>query len=581
MAELTLPIIPRIISAREEEIVAESLAEFSQLQTWRTNFAGQYEEVAALIDPNSRNTFFYGSFNWPGTKQTSQQVDSSGMMALNRFGAICDSLLTPRNMTWHGLKFSDYLMKSRRVRLWCELAARALFRLRYAPHAGFTAQNTMCYRTLGAYGTPGMFIDEFDNTLYPWEKGIRYKSIPMGELFIRENHQGIVDGFIRWFRLSARQAYQKWGAMIPEQLHTPLKANSETPFNFIHRVCPRTDYDPERLDARGKPYASYYISLEGRTLLSEGGYRRFPAAISRYEQAAGEVYGRSPAMMVLPGLKTLNAQKRTLLKVGHRAGDPVLLTADDGIVDVSLRPGALNKGGVTADGKLLIHTLPTGDPKITKEMMAEEKLLINDAFFVTLFQILTETPTMTATEVIERTNEKGILLAPTVGNQQSGYLGPMIERELDVAMAIGELPDMPPELLEARGMPQATYSSPLSRAMRAQEAAGFVRTVETVKELVNITQDHSLLDPFDFDVAIPAIAEIQSVPESWMADTDKIAAKRKSRAEAQARQEQIQAAPAQAALAKAAAAQAKAGMVPSAQAPAGPGAPLAQQLQGA
>src|SRR5260221_7885680 len=141
-------------------------------------------------------------------------------------------------------------------------------------------------------------------------------------------------------------------------------------------------------------------------------------------------------------------------------------------------------------------------------MMAEEKSLINDAFFVTLFQILTETPTMTATEVIERTNEKGILLAPTVGNQQSGYLGPLIERELDVAMAIGEMPDFPPEIREARGLPTATYSSPLSRAMRAQEAAGFVRTVETVKELVAITGDPSLLDPFKFDVAIPSIAEI-------------------------------------------------------------------------
>ena len=40
-------------------------------------------------------------------------------------------------------------------------------------------------------------------------------------------------------------------------------------------------------------------------------------------------------------------------------------------------------------------------------------------------------PQMTATEVIERTNEKGILLAPTIGRQQSEYLGPMIERELD------------------------------------------------------------------------------------------------------------------------------------------------------
>lgn len=574
--------IPRIPTAREEDILQDSMREFSELQTYRNTFGSHWEEVAELILPNFRNTFFYGNYNWPGQKKTDRQIDASGMMALNRFGAICDSLLTPRNMTWHGLKADDpYVMKDRATRLWFEEVTKTLFKLRYAPHAGFTSQNTMCYQMLGAFGTNGMFIDEFDNTLYPHQVGLRYKAIPLGELFVRENHQGVVDGFIRWFRLTARQAYQKWGPeRFPATLLPALERNSEAQFNFLHRVCPRTDYDADRLDARGKPYASYYISIEGMCVLSEGGYRRFPAAISRYEQSAGEVYGRSPAMMVLPALKTLNAQKATFLKQGHRAADPVLLTADDGIVDASLRPGAINKGGVSPDGKPMIQILPTGNIQINKEMMEEEKNLINDAFFVTLFQILTETPTMTATEVIERTNEKGILLAPTVGNQQSGYIGPMVERELDVAMAIGALPPMPPRLKEAQGAYQVVYSSPLSRAMRAQEAAGFVRTVETVKELVNITQDPSLLDPFDFDTAIPEIAEIQSVPESWMAGPDAVAAKRKARADAQQKQQAVQEAPAKAAMMKAQAAQAKAGMLPGQQ-PAEGGAPLPQQLMGA
>lgn len=574
-------------TSREEAIVAESLQEFSELQTWRNVFAAHWEEVSELILPTSRNTFFYGNFNWPGQKKTDRQIDSSGALALNRFAAICDSLLTPRNMTWHGLQASDdYVMKDRQTRLWFEQVTRILFKMRYAPNANFSSQNQNSFQSLGAFGTQGLFIDEFDNAVHPGVRGIRYRSIPMGELFIRENHQGIVDGFIRWFRLTARQAYQKWGEQgtFPERLRPALEMGSEQLFSFIHRVCPRTDYDPERLDERGKPYASFYVSMEGRCLLSEGGYRMIPAAISRYEQTPGEVYGRSPAMMVLPALKTLNAEKRTFLKQGHRAADPVLLTADDGLVDMSLRPGAVNKGGMTADGKPLVSVLPTGNIQVTKEMMDEEKSLINDAFLVTLFQILTETPQMTATEVIERTNEKGILLAPTVGRQQSEYLGPMIDRELDILSSMGLLPPMPPRLKEAKGEYDVVYTSPLSRAMRAQEASGFIRTLESVKELVSITQDPSLLDPFDFDAAIPAIADIQAVPPSWMADNDQIKQKRQARAQAQARQQQIQEAPAQAAMMKAQAVQAKAGIgqQPPApgQMPASGGPPLAQQLGG-
>jgi hypothetical protein len=577
---------PRTPTDEEERIVAESIQEFNQLQTWRNTTATMWEEIAELIDPPSRNTFMYGNFNWPGQKKTDRQIDATGMLALNRFGAILDSLLTPRNMIWHGLRADNpYVMKQRGVRLYFEQVQKALFKYRYKPIANFSANNQGVYKSLGAYGTAGMFIDSFDGTL-SGQRGIRYRNVPIGELFLRENHQKVIDGFCRWFKFSPEQAYQKWPDTFPAVMVAPLKAKSPMTYDFLHRVVPRTDYDPQRLDYRGMPYCSYYISLTGRVLLSQGGYRSFPMAASRYEQTPGEINGRGPASYVLPALKTLNAEKTTFLKQGHRAADPVLFTADDGVVDASMRPGALNKGGVSPDGKLLVQPLPTGNIQITETMMGEEKALINDSFLVTLFQVLTETPTMTATEVIERTNEKGILLAPTVGRQQDEYLGPLVEREIAVLAEQGLLPPMPQVLREARGEYEVVYTSPLSRAMRAQEASGFIRTLEIGKELVNITQDPSHLDTFDIDTALPEIAEIQGVPASWMSSDDQIAAKRQARAKAQQVQQQIQAAPAQAAMMKAQAAQAKAGMggqsgpAPG-QMPAQGGAPLAEQVQGA
>lgn len=122
-------------------------------------------------------------------------------------------------------------------------------------------------------------------------------------------------------------------------------------------------------------------------------------------------------------------------------------------------------------------------------------------------------------------------------------------------------------------------TSPLSKAKQAQEAAGFFRTLEGLKEIVAVTGDHSILDPFDFTTAARGIAEIQSVRESWMSDDKAIAAKVKSRADAAQRQEMIQAAPAAAAMMKAKAATGQGqggGGTPTApaQAPAQAGAPL-------
>lgn len=559
-----IPGTARVISDREAMIVAGIKREFSQKISERSTFAGHCEEVAQLILPTSRNTFFYQNYNTPGEKKTQQQVDATGALALHRFCAIADSLVTPRNMHWHGLQGDEYVMKDRASRLWFESTTKMVFKQRYDTNANFAAQNYNNWQSLGAFGNSTMYVDRFDNRWSGGGRGLRYKSVPFGETYYGENHQGKVDRMIRWFRLTAYQAVQKFGIdWLPETLAAPLQQDSQTTFNFLHCVRPREeDFDPEALDHRAMRFSSFYMSVEGNCLMApEGGYHKFPYSVSRYDQTPGEVYGRGPAMLVLPSLKTLNAQKITFLKSGHRAADPVLLMADDGIVGMSMRPGAMNKGGVTADGKLLVHTLPTGNIQITEEMMAVERGIIDDVFLVSLFKVLSEHPNMTATQVIELVNEKGMLVAPTLGRQHTEYVGGLVERELDLLADMRMLDPMPARLREAMGAYEVTDTSPLSLAASAGEVAGFLRSVEQTRELVNITQDMSLLDPYDFDTATPEIARINRVKESWMSSPEQVAAKRQARAKKEAAAAQVQAAPAQAALMSAAAKQHAAGML--------------------
>jgi hypothetical protein len=161
---------------------------------------------------------------------------------------------------------------------------------------------------------------------------------------------------------------------------------------------------------------------------------------------------------------------------------------------------------------------------------------------------------MTATQVIELINQKGIFLAPTVGGMASDYLDPMIERELDLAVQLQLLDPMPPLLREAQGEYKIVYTSPLFKAARAGEASGFLRTVESAIQIAGATGDSSVFDPFSFERAFPEIARIQDVPESWMASPEEIQAKAKNRADQQQQQQQLQAMPAQAAMLKAQAA---------------------------
>jgi hypothetical protein len=530
------------------DIAAEILAEYGRLSGERGNWESHWEEIANRVIPSHTNHFQSkaNSLTTKGDKRTDFLFDSTAALALNKFSAILDSLLTPRNQTWHRLIPSDaFLAKDREVKLWFDEVNRALFKYRYASSANFPSQNQQNYKSLGAYGTGCMFVDNLKDDL-----GLRYKNVHLGEIYFVENHQGIVDRALRYFPLSARQAINKWGEeKVPAQIRECYKNFPDRQFYFIHCVKPRENLDPNRKDFRGMKYGSYYVSVEGQTKVDEGGFTTFPYSISRYEQTDGETYGRSPAMDVLPAIKTLNEQKKTVLKQGHRTVDPVLLVHDDGILDsFSLKPGSINAGGVSASGQPLVHALPVGRVDIGQELMEEERKLINDAFLVTLFQILIETPQMTATEVLERTREKGILLAPTIGRQQSEYLGPMIDREIDLLAKQGLLPPMPDILREAEGDYRVVYDSPLSRAQRAEEASGLMRTIETALNVVNVTQNPAPLDYFNWDVIIPEVSEIQGVPAKWMRSFEQVAEIRQGRQQQAQEEQAINAAPGAAAM---------------------------------
>ena len=151
--------------------------------------------------PNPRNTFFYGSYNWPGTKKTEQQVDSTGALALQQFCAIADSLVTPKNQKYQGFQTDPYLMKQRDVAAYFDQLRDIVLDYRYRDIGNFRGQNFNNWKSLGAYGNATMFIDAFDGRWHQNARGLRYKSVPLGETFFGQNFQGMVTTLVRWFRL--------------------------------------------------------------------------------------------------------------------------------------------------------------------------------------------------------------------------------------------------------------------------------------------------------------------------------------------------------------------------------------------
>jgi hypothetical protein len=498
----------------------------SQLESHRAVFESHWTEIAERCLP--RQDDFQKTPLMEGEKRTEKIFDATAVLALDRAASAIDSLITPATQQYHKLDpDDDRLMEDRDVRLYLDAVTKVLFRMRYRPLANFASQAHECYVGLMAFGTLGMFIDDALGV------GIRYKSIPLSEMYIAENHAGMIDMVHRKFPMTARAAQQKWGDKLPEALRKAADKEPFRKFDFIHCVRPNDAVKRGRKDFRGMPIASFYVSLDGKTLLSEGGYRTMPYAVSRHVTAPRETYGRSPAMMVLPDIKMVNEMEKTTLRAAHKIVDPPLLLYGDGVLSAfDARPNALNYGGVDDQGRQLVHPMKTGSNlPIAIEMTEQKRKVINDAFFVTLFQILVQNPQMTATEALIRAQEKGQLLAPTVGRQQSEFLGPMISRELDIASAANILPPMPDKLRDAGGGVKAVYTSPLARLRRAEDGVAIMRTLEAVAPIANIRPD--VMDIFDDDALVRELADINGVPAKVLRTAELVLKIRQDREEQQ------------------------------------------------
>jgi hypothetical protein len=315
-------------------------------------------------------------------------------------------------------------------------------------------------------------------------------------------------------------------------------------------VQPREDADFGRHDFRGMAWASRYFSYEGRALLREGGYRAMRYAVSRYVTAPREVYGRSPAMTVLADIKTVNEMQKTLLRTGQMVAEPpILLTEDGALGPFKLRPGGLNYGALAADGTPLAQAFNVGaNLPITLDMIERQRRVLNDAFLVTLFQILVDQPQMTATEAMLRAQEKGALLAPTMGRQQSEMLGPLIQAEIDILAQAGVLPEAPRVLHEHGGDVGIDYVSPLSRAQRADEGLGILRTVEQATSLAQFDPDALLA--IKADETIRELGEINGMPSKLLRTPQEIEQLKAAKAQAEQLQQMLAAAPVVAGAAK-------------------------------
>lgn len=489
--------------------------QYQRLWQDQSNFRNLWNTAAQFVMPAWDN--FIGEFA-EGLNRNTRIFDSTGITANDRFAAAMESMLTPRSQVWHKLVADDEALSDNLpVQRYYDQVNKALFAARYHPEANFASQTHECYKSLGAFGNNLLYIDECIG------RCLRYRSVPLSEIVWALNHQGQVDTIFRKFKYSAKQACDHWGEKnIPDAIKNVLVKDPFKEFEFLHVIRPNQDYRGMAYGDKGKRFECWYIYLGNKSIIEKSAYRTFPCAVGRYEMAPREHYGRGPAITCLPDIRTVNEMVKTSLRAGQKAVDPPILLYEDSVLNnFNLRPGANNYGMLTQDGKPLAQPFESKNNwELAKDQLEGTRAVIRDAFLNTLFQILVENPNMTATEALLRAQEKGELIAPMMGRQQSEFLGPLIHREIDILSEAGVIPPAPVELLRSKSGMRIEYTSPLARALKAEEGTAIMNTINDIAQIANL--DRSVIRIIDTHDAVREMAKIRGCPAKLILDEESV-----------------------------------------------------------
>lgn len=502
----------------------------------RANWDTMFQEIAERVLPQMAE---FNTRRSPGEPRTEKMFDATAALAARKAVASIASFTWPSNQRYQRLTTDQpSLNKAHRVKVYFDSLTEELFRQRYHPRAAFEANMAEAAWQYVVFGTGLTFTDEADGRL-------RYKSLPLSRTYLLEGYAGQIDTVFRCFTWTLRQIEQRFPGKLPDKYQQKLTLRPDDTLEVWQCVCPRTDYDRDSLGPKGMPWASVYYIAEDKAMLEEGGFRSWPFGVMRDTTSPGEIYGRSAAWLALSSIKVLNTQKRTVLQAAQKVVDPPLLASEDGVLGVfSQVPGAVNFGGIDANGRPTVMPLHTGARiDIGLDMMEAERTTISGAFFLDVFRALIEHPNMTATQALELTNERAILMSQSVGRIESECLGPMTERELQLMHEQGRLPfEMPPELIEAQGEYKIEYTTPMRKAMRASEGIAIMRTLEAITPIAQVQPD--VMDVFDAEEVARQMAEINGVPEKILRDPEALAAMKQARADQAQAAALLEAAPA-------------------------------------
>lgn len=510
---------------------------YEGMKSARGPWEAHWERVREVSRPGAAT---FTGVQTPGAESRSRVYDQTAENALDRLAAGLVAALSNPQTQWFGVRTaSDAPMRERRVKEWLSTVERVLMAVFHSPRSGFYPAQHEKYLDLAFYGTGIGYIMERPGDIP------LYNALPLEQCYLAEDSSDMIDTLYRCWSMpasKARKTFQEDAG--PKVLKAANDENRHHEmFEFVHAVYPRYDRDPGKADARNMPWASVFINKTEKHLISVSGYREFPFQCPRWSKRAGEIYGRGAGIKALPDVRMLQRGMKVTIRSHEKSIDPPLQVSDDGVFGkINLTAGAINsvrwdlmrgnEGGA-------IRPIETGArPDIGEAFLASARERIEEIALTPLFRFARD-PNMTATQVLQLTEQSMQQLNPILGRLQQEDLGPIIERSLSVLIREGRVPE-PPESLDGQEL-LFEYVSPTAKAARIGEIRAVSQMIDVLRPMADF--EPSVFDSLDPDLIPRRVAEVLSVPVELTRtaeQVEQIRAERAEQAQAAAQAEQME-----------------------------------------
>ena len=500
------------------------MARFDRLKTGRQNWETHWQEVADYMQPRKADVTKTRS---RGDKRTELIFDSSPIQAVELLAASLHGMLTNPSTPWFSLRYKDEGLDSDdEAKLWLEGVTETMYTA--FNRSNFQQEIFELYHDLITFGTAAMFIEEDQTDL------LKFSTRHINEIYITENDKGRIDTVYRRFKITLRAAAQQFGTNLSEEAKNKVEKDPFDEIDILHAVYPRIEFNPAKKDKQNMEFESVYLEYKNGNELSVGGFVEFPFVVPRYLKASHEIYGRSPAMTALPDVKMLNEMSKTTIKAAQKQVDPPLLVPDDGfLLPVRTVPGGLNFYRSGTRDRIEPLNIGANNP-LGLNMEEQRRTAIRNVFYVDQL-LLQQGPQMTATEVIQRNEEKMRLLGPVLGRLQSELLKPMIDRCFAILLRNNQFAPAP-EFLSGQDI-EIEYVSPLAKAQKGTELTSITRAIEILGSLANVAP---VFDYINFDALVKHVADLVGVPQKVLKLQSQVNAEREQQAQLAEQQAQMQ-----------------------------------------